>query len=43
VKTDNLGRLSAKVTATAAGSWRWYPGTTTTSLKVLARDAVALR
>ncbi|MFF1722085.1 hypothetical protein [Streptomyces sviceus] len=44
VKTDNLGRLSTKVTATAAGSWRWYfPGTTTTSLKVSAGDAVALR
>ncbi|MDH6548825.1 hypothetical protein M2160_002915 [Streptomyces sp. SAI-117] len=44
VTTDNLGRLSTKVTATAAGSWRWYfPGTTTTSLKVSAGDAVALR
>ncbi|MDH6516611.1 hypothetical protein M2164_003069 [Streptomyces sp. SAI-208] len=44
VTTDNVGRLSTKVTATAAGSWRWYfPGTTTTSLKVSAGDAVALR
>ncbi|KUM88557.1 hypothetical protein AQI94_08290 [Streptomyces pseudovenezuelae] len=44
VKTDNLGRLSTKVTASAAGSWRWYfPGTTTTSLKVSAGDTVALR
>lgn len=44
VKTDNVGRLSTKVTATAAGSWRWYfPGTTTTSLKASAGDAVTLQ
>ena len=44
VKTDNVGRLSTKVTATSAGSWRWYfPGTTTTSLKVSVGDAVKLR
>lgn len=44
VKTDNVGRLSTKVTATSAGNWRWYfPGTTTTSAKVSAGDAVALR
>ncbi|MFC8674699.1 hypothetical protein ACFYZI_03955 [Streptomyces griseorubiginosus] len=44
VKTDNVGRLSTKVTATQAGSWRWYfPGTTTTSLKASAGDAVTLQ
>ncbi|MFG2464668.1 hypothetical protein ACGFXB_04215 [Streptomyces canus] len=44
VKTDNVGRLSTKVTATSAGSRRWYfPGTTTTSLKVSVGDAVKLR
>lgn len=32
VKTGTHGKLSTKVTATAAGSWRWYfPGTTTTA------------
>lgn len=44
MKTDNVGRLSTKVTATSAGGWRWYfPGSTTTSLKASAGDAVALR
>ncbi|MGY4981771.1 hypothetical protein ACWCYL_32305 [Streptomyces sp. 900105755] len=41
--TDGAGKLSTKVTVTSAGSWRWYfPGTTTTSLKVSAGDVLDL-
>jgi hypothetical protein len=44
VKTGDVGKLSTKVTATAAGSWRWYfPGTTTTARVVSAGDAVTLK
>ncbi|MFF8024150.1 hypothetical protein ACFZDJ_24185 [Streptomyces sp. NPDC007896] len=44
VKSGTHGNLSTKVTATAAGSWRWYfPGTTTTARIVSAGDAVALK
>ena len=44
VQTGDAGKLSTKVTATAAGSWRWYfPGTTTTARIVSAGDAVTLR
>ncbi|MFI6408488.1 hypothetical protein [Streptomyces sp. NPDC050548] len=43
VTTGNVGQLTTKVTVTSAGSWRWYfPGTTTTSLKASAGDAVSL-
>jgi hypothetical protein len=44
VTTGDAGKLTTKVTVTSAGSWRWYfPGTTTTSLKVSAGDALDLR
>ncbi|MFF3663528.1 hypothetical protein [Streptomyces olivochromogenes] len=44
VTTGDAGKLTTNVTATSAGSWRWYfPGTTTTSLKVSAGDALNLR
>ncbi|MEU0332622.1 hypothetical protein [Streptomyces sp. NPDC006193] len=44
VRTGDAGKLRAKVTATAAGSWRWYfPGTTTTARVVSAGDPVKLR
>ncbi|MFJ8109832.1 hypothetical protein [Streptomyces sp. NPDC096132] len=44
VKTGAAGKLSTKVTVTAAGSWRWYfPGTTTTARIVSAGDAVTLK
>ncbi|MFJ8036038.1 hypothetical protein [Streptomyces sp. NPDC096032] len=44
VKTDEVGKLSTKVTATSAGSWRWYfPGTTTTARVVSAGDTVKLK
>ncbi|WP_225828548.1 hypothetical protein [Streptomyces naphthomycinicus] len=44
VKTGAAGKLSTKVTATSAGSWRWYfPGTTTTARVVSAGDAVKLK
>lgn len=44
VRTGDAGKLSTKVTATAAGSWRWYfPGTTTTARVVSAGDAVKLK
>ncbi|MGW3108468.1 hypothetical protein [Streptomyces sp. NPDC001100] len=44
VTTGNVGQLTAKVTVTAAGSWRWYfPGTTTTSLKASAGDILNLK
>ncbi|MFJ8636925.1 hypothetical protein [Streptomyces sp. NPDC093568] len=44
VKTGDTGQLSTKVTATSAGSWRWYfPGTTTTARVVSAGDAIALK
>ncbi|MFD8041827.1 hypothetical protein ACFV5E_00180 [Streptomyces chartreusis] len=44
VKTGDTGQLSTKVTATSAGSWRWYfPGTTTTARVVSTGDAVALK
>lgn len=42
--TSSTGGLSTKVTATAAGSWRWFfPGTTTTAQVASAADAVALK
>ncbi|MEU1615980.1 hypothetical protein ABZ479_01620 [Streptomyces sp. NPDC005722] len=42
--TSSTGGLSTKVTATAAGSWRWFfPGTTTTAQVTSAADAVALK
>ncbi|MFJ6708782.1 hypothetical protein ACWC6I_30250 [Streptomyces sp. NPDC001414] len=41
--TGEAGKLSTKVTVTSAGSWRWYfPGTTTTSLKVSTGDVLDL-
>ncbi|MEV7244426.1 hypothetical protein AB0N92_24710 [Streptomyces sp. NPDC093248] len=44
VRTGDAGKLSAKVTATSAGSWRWhFPGTTTTARVTSAGDAVSLR
>lgn len=44
VKTGSAGKLGAKVTVTAAGSWRWYfPGTTTTARVTSAGDAVTLK
>ncbi|MEV4445846.1 hypothetical protein AB0K24_10365 [Streptomyces mirabilis] len=44
MKSGTHGNLNTKVTATAAGSWRWYfPGTTTTARIVSAGDAVALK
>ncbi|WP_200304982.1 hypothetical protein [Streptomyces adelaidensis] len=44
VKTGGAGKLSTKVTATSAGSWRWYfPGTTTTARVTSAGDAVTLK
>jgi hypothetical protein len=44
VTTGNAGKLTTNVTVTSAGSWRWYfPGTTTTSLKVSAGDALNLK
>ncbi|MEV6114685.1 hypothetical protein AB0L59_19750 [Streptomyces sp. NPDC052109] len=44
VRTGDAGKLGTKVTATSAGSWRWYfPGTTTTARIVSAGDAVKLR
>ncbi|MDX2702422.1 hypothetical protein PV350_06105 [Streptomyces sp. PA03-6a] len=42
--TSSNGSLSTKVTATAAGNWRWFfPGTTTTAQVTSAADAVALK
>ncbi|WP_328506152.1 hypothetical protein [Streptomyces sp. NBC_00391] len=44
VKTGSAGKIGTKVTATAAGSWRWYfPGTTTTARVTSAGDAVTLK
>ncbi|MFD8716445.1 hypothetical protein ACFV2H_00060 [Streptomyces sp. NPDC059629] len=44
VTTDGAGKLSTRVTVTSAGSWRWYfPGTTTTSMRVSAGDALDLK
>ncbi|MER5935744.1 hypothetical protein ABT121_00290 [Streptomyces sp. NPDC001928] len=44
VKTGDTGQLTTKVTATSAGSWRWYfPGTTTTARVVSVGDAVNLK
>jgi hypothetical protein len=44
VTTGDAGKLTTNVTITSAGSWRWYfPGTTTTSLKVSAGDALNLK
>ncbi|MEU6277765.1 hypothetical protein ABZ871_36020 [Streptomyces populi] len=44
VKSGEAGTLGTKVTATSAGSWRWYfPGTTTTARVVSTGDAVALK
>ncbi|MCG7205685.1 hypothetical protein [Streptomyces arenae] len=43
VTTGDAGKVNTRVTVTAAGSWRWYfPGTTTTSLKVSAGDVLDL-
>ncbi|WP_244162898.1 hypothetical protein [Streptomyces bungoensis] len=43
VRTGDAGKLSTEVTATSAGSWRWYfPGTTTTARVVSAGDSVRL-
>ncbi|NEC65244.1 hypothetical protein G3I41_11395 [Streptomyces sp. SID9727] len=42
VKTTSSGRLSATVTASGPGSWRWfYPGTSTTAQVASAGAAVA--
>ncbi|MEU9547052.1 hypothetical protein [Streptomyces mirabilis] len=44
VTTGNVGQMTTQVTATSAGSWRWYfAGTTTTSLKVPAGDTLDLK
>ncbi|KOV51442.1 hypothetical protein ADL00_40470 [Streptomyces sp. AS58] len=44
VTTGQAGKLSTKVTAASAGSWRWYfPGTTTTARVVSGGDAVSLK
>ncbi|WP_369197849.1 hypothetical protein [Streptomyces djakartensis] len=44
VKTDGSGKLGTKVTATSAGTWRWYfPGTTTTARVVSTGDTVTLK
>ncbi|MFR0357506.1 hypothetical protein [Streptomyces sediminimaris] len=44
VTSGSAGKLTTKVTVTSAGSWRWYfPGTTTTSLKVSAGDTLGLK
>ncbi|MGW5059679.1 hypothetical protein ACWEQ2_20590 [Streptomyces sp. NPDC004096] len=44
VTTGDAGKLTTHVTVTSAGSWRWYfPGTTTTSLKVSAGDSLNLK
>ncbi|MFK0103944.1 hypothetical protein [Streptomyces sp. NPDC091217] len=44
VTTDGAGKLTTRVTVTSAGSWRWYfPGTTTTSMRVSAGDALDLK
>ncbi|MFF4733901.1 hypothetical protein ACFY3M_53915 [Streptomyces mirabilis] len=44
VTTGDAGKLTTNVTVASAGSWRWYfPGTTTTSLKVSAGDALNLK
>lgn len=44
VKTDSSGNLRTKVTATSAGSWRYFfPGTTTTARVVSTGDAVKLK
>jgi hypothetical protein len=44
VTTGDAGKLTAKMTITSAGSWRWYfPGTTTTSRKVSAGDTLNLK
>ncbi|WP_318199589.1 hypothetical protein [Streptomyces sp. SCL15-4] len=44
VRTGTSGKVTTKVTATSAGSWRWYfPGTTTTARVVSAGDAVKLK
>ncbi|MFI6250326.1 hypothetical protein [Streptomyces sp. NPDC051016] len=44
VTTGDAGKLSTKVTVTSAGSRRWcFPGTTTTSRKVSAGDALGLK
>ncbi|MFF3327863.1 hypothetical protein [Streptomyces sp. NPDC002889] len=42
--TNSTGNLRTTVTATSAGSWRWYfPGTATTMRVISAGDAVALK
>ncbi|MEU6817924.1 hypothetical protein [Streptomyces sp. NPDC046860] len=44
VKTGDAGKLTAKVTVTSAGNWRWYyPGSTTTSRKTSTGDALGLK
>jgi hypothetical protein len=44
VTTGDAGKLTTNVTVTSAGSWRWYfPGNTTTSMKVSAGDALNLK
>ncbi|WP_327744942.1 hypothetical protein OG920_30130 [Streptomyces europaeiscabiei] len=44
MRTGSAGKLGTKVTATAAGSRRWYfPGTTTAARVTSAGDAVALK
>ncbi|MFI9810406.1 hypothetical protein ACIHEJ_40095 [Streptomyces sp. NPDC052301] len=44
VTTGDAGKLTTQVTVTSAGDWRWYfPGTTTTSLKVSAGDTLNLK
>ncbi|MEU6141693.1 hypothetical protein ABZ848_15150 [Streptomyces sp. NPDC047081] len=44
VTTGDAGKLTTKVTVTSAGRWRWYfPGTTTTSLKVSTGDTLDLK
>ncbi|MEU2250144.1 hypothetical protein [Streptomyces sp. NPDC019224] len=43
VRTNSSGRLSATVTASGSGSWRWfYPGTSTTAQIASAGDTVTL-
>lgn len=44
VKSGSAGKLGAKVTVHAAGSWRWYfPGLTTSARVASAGDAVTLK
>ncbi|MGW1023034.1 hypothetical protein ACWD4J_04820 [Streptomyces sp. NPDC002577] len=44
VTTNSTGGLSTTVTASAAGTWRWYfPGTTTTARVISSGDSVSLK